>query len=348
MDDTLLNDFEDIDYLSDIFSLEEAHFGIVKENIRYNHMMNIPNTPHEILTEAFADVIQKMGDFFKKMIVSIKEFFRKLFMYINASLMSIDKFVKKYKKELDKVDKVDFEVYGYEFTFQEEPTLDELEKIVNGYNDDIMNVNKLKVAELKTEQNEYLSNANLCKLRGNILGSGQSIEEDDFMETVRKYYRNGESESTAIKIDLSTFRDAVSNAGKDVKDMKAAEKLRDQFIIALNKAEKFFDQKVPLMYKEGEKSIDMRKAKVEDKKFNVTDDKVYISDSKRDVVNQLVRLRYNQTRTVSAMVNIVVRERANAYKDKVKMTKEIIQKALFNKNTDTSIGEDEKAKEDDD
>ena len=58
-----------------------------------------------------------------------------------------------------------------------------------------------------------------------------------------------------------------------------------------------------------------------------------------DAVNQMIRFRYNQTKEVSSIINIVVRERANAYKDRVKVIKEIITKALYNKNTDTHIGE---------
>ena len=331
--------FSDIDCLSDIISLEQFHFDIVKENIRYNHMKKIPNTTPDILTEAFSDIIGKMGEFFKKMITSVKEFFRKFFMYINSLFMDIDKFVRKYKKELNAVDKVDFEVYSYQFTMHDEPNLEELEKIVNGYNDDITNANKLKVDEIKVKQNEFLSTGNLRELRGKILGSNNPIDEEDFLDEVRKYYRNGEDKEETLKIGLSEFRQAMSDADSCVKELKAAEKLRDNFIIQLDKAQKFFDQKAPIMYKDSNPTINMKKAELKDNKFSSTDDDVYISNSKADAVNQMIRFRYNQTKEVASIINIVVRERGNAYKGRVKVIKEIITKALYNKNTDTHIGE---------
>lgn len=334
--------FTDVDCLSDVVTLEQFHYEIVKENIRFNHMKNIPNTTPDILTEAFSDIISKMGEFFKKMITSIKEFFRKVFMYINSVFMSVDKFVRKYKKELDAVDKVDFDIYGYEFTMHEEPNLDELDRIVNSYNDDLSNINKLKSNDIKLKQNKFLSIDNLRELRGKILGTNTPINEDDFLETVRKYYRNGEETDQPIHIGLSEFRDAMSSASKDVKLMKDAEKLRDRFIIELDKAQKFFDQKAPLIYKDSNPTLRLKKAELKDNKFSQKDEDVYASGGKADVVNQMIRFHYNETKEVASIINIIVRERANAFKDKVKMSKEIITKALFNKNTDTHIGEVEK------
>ena len=334
--------FNDIDCLVDIVSLEKCHLDIVKENIRYNHMKTIPDTTPDILTEAFADIISKMGEFFKKMIISVKEFFRKFFMYINSLFMDIDKFVKKYRRELNAVEKVNFDIYTFNFTMHDEPNLDELEKIVNGYNDDISNANKLKVEDIKAKQNDYLSVGHLRELRGNILGSGNPIDEDDFLDEVRKYYRNGEDKEETITIGLSEFRDAMNNATKDVKELKAAEKLRDNFIVQLDKAQKFFDQKAPVMYKDNNPTINLKKTELKDNKFKTTDEDVYISNGKSDAVNQMLRFRYSQTKEVASIINVIVRERANAYKDKVKASKEIITKALFNKNTDTSIGELEK------
>ena len=90
--------FDEMDCLSDIYCLERMNCDIVKDGVKYNHMIAVGES-QEILLEAFADIISKMGEMFKKMVNSIKEFFKKLFMYIASYFMDIDKFVKKYKSK---------------------------------------------------------------------------------------------------------------------------------------------------------------------------------------------------------------------------------------------------------
>ena len=72
----------------------------------------------------------------------------------------------------------------------------------------------------------------------------------------------------------------------------------------------------------------------------------YLSEGSRDLFDTIVKFKYNQTRQVAGMVNIVVREYANAYKDKVKMTREVIRKALFDDKTDSNMAEADKKDED--
>ena len=340
--------FDNTDCLSDIYCLERMHFDIVKDGIRYQHM-TVVGESEEILMEAFSDIISKMSELFKKMIASIKEFFKKLFMYIASCFMDINKFVKKYKSNLDKVDKVEFSIYGYNFTnLDNEPDLSEFKSVVDGYNDFISDAKKYKKADIQKMQKEYLSTDNLDKLRGKLLGVDK-MEEDGFADNVRKHYRDGEEDTTSIEIDTGKFRDFVNGADKLMKDKKKAEKLRDDTIIMLNKAMRFFDTKVGIVYKDKEKVLPADKLDVDmDKKTLKTnsDERQYISEGNREVFDTMVRFKYNQTRQLAGMVNIVVREYANAYKDKVKMTREVIRKALFDSNTDSSMGESEKKDED--
>ena len=135
--------FEDLNFLSDIYALQQIHFNIIKENIRAQHMYRVTQDSY-VLTEGFTDILNSMGDFFKKAIEKIKEFFRKAFMYINSYFMELDKFVSKYKRELDSIKKVDFIITGFEFTLHDIPNMDPFQKVVDEYNSSLSDAAKMK------------------------------------------------------------------------------------------------------------------------------------------------------------------------------------------------------------
>lgn len=340
--------FDNVDVLSDIYMLESFHSDIVKDNFRVKHMEAIHES-EEIIMEAFSDVIQKMGEYFKKLIQAIKDFFKKLLMYIASYLMDIDKFVKTYKSELDKIRDVKFTVYGYNFKLDTKPNLSELQNIINSYNDTISSLGKLKKADILVEQNKYLSSKNLDELRGKVLGSEQQIEEDNFADEVRKFYRDGELDTVEIEVDDSLFREVINNASELSKQTKEAEKLRDNSIILFNKAERFFSKTATTMYKDKDVVISNSKLNYDSENNSLTaGDTVTNASGKREVIDTFIRFKYNQTKTLSAMVNLVVREYANAHRDKVKMYREILRKSLFDSKTDSDADTSTATKSDDD
>lgn len=330
--------YDDISFLAEIYSLEDMTLQIAKENVKYVHAyQTIGNV--DILTEGFTDSLQKIGNFFKAMIEKIKQFFKKIFEYIDACFLDIDKFVKKYKKELDAVSKVDFTVNGFEWTMHEPPNMEPFQKLVSDYNDAIADASKLKKSDIIKDQDEFLSKSNLDKLRGEILGSKEPIDEDDWSETVRKYYRNGEIDAQSIQVDVSMFRQYVNDADSLVKKKKEAEKTRDDLIVLLDKTQRFFDKKAPVVYGSGVKKIKTTRANVTDNDFKTGDDAyTAYTDSTASAVEAMLRFKYNQANKMASMINLVATERANAYKDQVKMTREIIKRSLFK----SSTPEDEK------
>lgn len=329
--------FDDVDCLSDIYALESYHYSIVKDNLRVEHMKAMHESA-EIVTEAFSDMINKMGEWFKKLIQMIKDFFKKILMFIASYTMDIDKFCKKYKKELDDIRDVKFSVYGYNFKLDTKPDLSELRKIIDSYNSGIDDIGKMKKNEIKIEQTKYLSDDNINKLRGEILGSNTRINDGDFAEEVRKFYHDGEIDTVEIEVDDSMFRDVVNGASELAKGKKDAEKLRDDTIILLSRAEKFFGKDLETVYrdKEREYKVDKLDYDEENRKLNKSEDGTqYVSTGRKETLEAFIRFKYNQTRTVSSIANVVVREYANAFKDKVKMHREILRKSLFDKNTDS-------------
>ena len=322
---------DEVDFLCEIYDLNDMHMDVIRETMRINHAYDTIGDP-QILTEGLSDIINKMGDFFKKMAEKVKEFFRKILMIINSLFMDIDKFVKKYRKELDSVKDVDFTIKGYKFTINDKPNLEPFQDLVNSYNDSLSDIGKLKSADIRKESNEKMSDSHLDKVRAKVLGVSTPITEEDFHKTIRETYRNGEEYTVDITVDTSMYRQTVDGVEALVKDKKSAEKLRDELIVLLDKTQKFFDKKVPTVYKDGNKQIATKRIDTSDNKFSTKEEEYSnYSDSTYNTFNEYIRYKYNYCRKIAGIVNLVATEYANAYKDQVKMSKEIIMTGLKSK-----------------
>lgn len=314
--------------LTEIYDIDKLHYDIVKEDVIRSHYYNMTENT-QILMEGFSDILSKMGDYFKQLIEKIKAFFKKVLMYVDSCFMDLDKFIKKYKKELDDISGLDFEIEGYDFTLHNPPDMTEFESIVNDYNSQLSEIEKINKTEISNEQKKFLDDDHLCKLRGEILGSNKVIHEDDFQETVRKYYRNGEEDTHNIKIKDSDFKKLL----QDIPDMKKgkdeAEKTRDKLIILLDKTQKFFNTKATVMYKNNVKSISTKRIDVSDNEFKSGDDDyVKYSESSVQKLEVFLKFKYNQVNKIAGMINLVASERANAYKDQLKQARIIIKEAI--------------------
>ena len=188
-----------------------------------------------------------MGEWFRKLITALQEFFKKITMFISSYTTDIDKFCKKYKKELSSK-KVNFSVQGYEFNLDTAPDLSELRKIVDSYNDGVSNIEKMNKNDIKMEQTKYLSEDNVDKIRGQVLGRTSSLSDDVFAKEVRKFYHGGEIDTISVNVDDSLFKKVVNEAPKLSASKKDAEKLRDDVIALLSRAEKFFGRNLESVY----------------------------------------------------------------------------------------------------
>ena len=239
---------------------------------------------------------------------------------------------------MDALDKIDFEIEGYDWTLHDAPDMEDFQKVVNDYNSSLSDVPKMKKEQILKEQNTFLDSENMDKLRGKILGSNEKIPEDEFHETVRKYYRNGEENTHSVHITTSEYRTILSDAEDVVKRKKEAEKTRDDLIVLLDKTKNFFDKKASVIYVSGVKKIKTTSIKTDDNKFSTgSDDYINYSNSTAGVMETLLRFKYIQASRLAGMINLVASERANALKDQTKWYRQVIRKGLFkdDKKTDS-------------
>ena len=137
---------------------------------------------------------------------------------------------------------------------------------------------------------------------------------------------------------MEIFKQTINEVDDLVKRKKDAEKYRDQLIITLNKAQTFFDKKASAIFVDDKKKISATKLKLdEDNNSLKNDGEEYVdySDSSMSVMNRFIRYKYNYTKALASIINIATNEYCNAYKDNVKMARQIIIGSLKKENTES-------------
>lgn len=319
----------DCEALSMLYGVQDSSLDIMKDYMRTTYLLE-SGADSDIVMESIGDMVNTVVTGIKKFIEKIKEFFKKILLYITSASADLDKVATEVKKVIDGKD-INFTISGYNFTVLSKsgPNTSEFDSIVSGYNDDIKDLTKLKVEDIRKETQEWFSEKNLNSMRGKVLGVNNGIPEEDFYEDVRKYYRNGADSTEDITIDKAYVSSIIGHA-KRLEDMKKESiKDRDKLISLLTKTENFFNRTVYPIYKDSQTQINVANINVEDKKFSSTDNYVATSDSLSKVISSYVSFKSRQVNKIASMINLVASERANAIKDQIKQERTILRKCLF-------------------
>ena len=184
--DTFLDDYSPTyEALLTIYEVMESDTKTFKSYLYAGTMVD-SGASHDIIMESISDVFNSIVEGIREFIKKIKEFFKKILMYITTATEELDKVAAKVKPLINDMD-IKFTIDGYKFTVMEKtaPNMNEFSNIVSSYNDDMDRLDKLKEKEIKAEIENWLNESNLDKLRGQVLGSNQSIPEDDYLEEIR-------------------------------------------------------------------------------------------------------------------------------------------------------------------
>lgn len=319
---------EDLSLLEAIYQFEDETIPIY-ENVARSRYYAVVEGDSTFVTEGLSDMVHSFAEAIAKFIKAIKEFFLKFFRMFTSFSLNLQDFVKKYGEELRNVD-CDFEITGYNFTVMgsKDPDMSDFNKLVSTYNSALSNLKGTTKADIAKEGTEFLSEQNLAEMRARVLGVSGGIPKDDFVETVRKHYRGGEKDATKIQITNKEVVKIVDTANEMVALKKKAENDRDNIIQLLSKAEVFFNRKVGLVYKDGKAKVGAKTFDVEDTSVKYGDTDIAYNESDLAKVTALASVKYNETKAVSGIINIVVTERANAFRDLVKQSRQIVGKAL--------------------
>lgn len=321
-------------FLKDLYEVVREDYNIQDSMIRLNHTYNKTNNL-EILTEGFNDIIENIVKFFKSLLTKFKEFFKNIAMYMNSHIMELGKFVDKYKDKLNTLD-VSFTIRGYKFTIPESncPNLDPYQNMVSDYNSSISDVKSLKKDEISKEKNEFLSDNNLDKLRGKILDVNKAIPEDEFTKEIRAYFRDNSEEEIDLNITKSTISSIISSSKDLTKAKDQALKSQVQIESLLNKTIAFFDKKITTTYKGDNKVMYTKSINTSDNKFSTEDNQDQgHTDSVEKNVNELLSLKYNQSKQIATITTTIATEKTKALNDNIALFRKILREAIFNQKT---------------
>lgn len=325
--------------LSIIYGVCESDQETFKSYIYTGYLME-SGASSDIVMESVSDMFKAIANGIKKFIEKVKAFFKKILLYVTSATEDLDKLAKEVEPVLkDKT--IDYEFDGYTFTVVNKPAPDmkEFNRIVSEYNSDMAELTKLKEAEIKKQIFDWLEESHLDKLRGEILGSGGSIDESDYLDEIRKYYRNGETSTEKFKVTNSVVNQIISHSKKLEETKKSSMKDRDNLITLLTKTETFFNTALPTVFKGAQRQVNVAKLNTADNKFSKEDNYKTADDSVMKMLSTYASAKSKQVNKVASMINLVACERVNALKDQIAQERKILRSCLFSSDAEKKVNE---------
>lgn len=285
----------------------------------------------DILMEGFSDITHGIMEWFRKVINVVKEFFSKFIKIFTDFALNLDDFVKKNRDDL-LASEINTTITGFRFTVLDKPApnMDEFDKLLASYNSMLNRIDTLELNEIRNQSVEFLSDLNLRRVRGDVLGSKNAITGDTFLKEVRRFYRNGMESTSEIKVDKDYISEIVNHAGKLVDAKKLAISDRDRILKLLKAAESFFNNRVPVGYENRTATIKTRSisSTSSSDKFDTDDGEALRYETHYKKYSALMVTKYNEVKELSKIINVVVTERANAFRDQVKQERKVVGMAM--------------------
>ncbi|MCM1218704.1 MAG: hypothetical protein NC548_29805, partial [Lachnospiraceae bacterium] len=322
----------EFDMLREIYEADCDSVMIASSQVIMEHALLVSGNDENILMEGLSDVAKSIGEWFKKMIDAIKTFFTKFIKIFTDFTLNLREFVVKNKTAL--LDsKINTTITGFKFSVLDSPTPDmsAFDKLIASYNSLLSGIDTLDAGKLKHDSMEFLSVDHLSVLRGQVLGSKGAIPEDTFLKDVRKFYRGGDEDAVSVTVDSSYIRDIVTHVDSLFDAKKKAIADRDRILKLLKTAENFFSSKVILSYDGNTSRIKTRSlsGSINDSNGVKAEDGDTISyNDGYKKISALMNAKYNETRELSKIINVVITERANAFRDQVKQERKVVAMAM--------------------
>lgn len=318
------------DVLHEIYESDCEAIQIAQAKVLMEHAYRISGDS-DILMEGFADICHSIADWFKKLANAIKEFFLKFIKIFTDFSLSLKDYVTKNKDAL-LATKINTTVNGYEFSVLDspDPDMSEFDKLLASYNDMLGRIDSLETSEIRKQSSDFLATLNMDHLRGKVLGSKNAIQSDKFLDEVRKFYRSGQESTSSIKVDASYIREIVSHADSLVNAKEKAIKDRDRILKLLKAAESFFNSRVTVGYTGNTPNIKTRtvSSNSSSDKFQSDEGETLNHAQYYKKYSTLMTSKYNEIRELAKIINTVVTERANAFRDQVKQERKLVAMAM--------------------
>ena len=323
----------------------------VLENTRYTYMGEKEDCV-EIVQESASDLLDKMVDFFKRLLAKVKEWFGKIFLLIQTLIGNTGKMLEQNKAAFLKKN-ASFDMQGYEYSIKDTtPNMEPIEKLVAEYNKEINNIKQLKGDEIGQRRTDF--KGQLHKFRGQILTSNESIEDGEFREACDAFFRKGDNETKTITVGRAYIERISSDYNNIKKTYDESVKQKRQLEVQLESLKKFFENGARQVKYDsnGEKVITT--SQIERKDTHVTRSgegtQHVATTSTLKLLNTYFNYRYEQSKELSSMVITVLESKVRALKEQLKFYDTCVRKWITvpNNSFNGIIDDDKKGAKSDD
>jgi len=137
------------EFAEDMYKINAALY--VSDVIIEQSVMEGAENPEALLENVVGDFFKKIVEAFKKLWAKIKAWFKEVIKTLEVQFMSGEKFIKKYKKELEDKKATGFNYKGYKYDVAKmEKSIDDVAKKASGYtNTDLGNLDKITKEDLE-------------------------------------------------------------------------------------------------------------------------------------------------------------------------------------------------------
>jgi hypothetical protein len=327
--------------LENFIAMEQLFTGITRDQMTAMHY-GIIEENYEVLEEGFRDFFASAVEFFKSMARKFSEFMKRIFMVINAYLGSFDKFLEKYKDHIAKLNP-DFTIKGYNFQFDTRvPNIDRIKGIVNDFNSELADVDKITKAGIMKEREEFTSEVYTDKIRAEVIGVSSSISKENYLKEVQRKFHSGAEEAIDIKVDKAVLNATVSGHSELKKTYKECAQQRDRVILLIDSMKTFFERGVNINYSGENRVIQAHTIGFNDEGSRVhTTDAVNSSNntSNHERLNLFYNFKLLQSKELGGIVVTAVIEKVNSLKQALKQSEYIIRKSLMSKKAEGGVTE---------
>lgn len=287
-----------------------------------------------IVKEGLGDMISSAAKFFKELIVKIGEFFKKMMLYMTSMFVSFEKFIDKYKDNLTKHNP-SYTIYGYDYTLNVNvPRVDVMTKVVTEFNNEISDVSKLNKEELVERRKTFVHEEQQDALRGAIIGIDRKIDTSDMLIELKKMFRDGKEEEREIKVDRTVIATYITKYKDTKKLMSQARAEREKIEGVYRSLEAFFSKGAKFTYSGNDAKAIGSSVKVnisgKDSSFAKGGDYEYSkTESNVDVINFYYGFKWKQAQTIGSISFQAFIEKMNAFKEAMNFYEKTIRQAIF-------------------
>lgn len=324
-----IDDFNDNQLLDFMVLQEMAVTETLIENRRYMYIGEKEGSV-EIVQESVGDFFNKMIEFFSNLLKKIKEFFGKLFLLIQT-LMGRTKNLIQNNKEVLLKKNASFVLENYKYTIPStSPNLKYLESLVSDYNKEYDKISKMKIQEIVERRQEAMDN--LPKLRGEVLGNKERIDDGELRTEANKFYRDGDEDTQTITVDrayISKICSEYTNLDKTYSDcVKEKRKLEVQ----LESLKKYFETGArQVKFSDGERKTTTKQIELKDNGVSKTGEghNTHASAGTLKIMNAYFDYRFAESKELSNIVLTVIDAKVRALKDQLKHYDDCIRKWIY-------------------